>query len=51
MQIDDFIIKGRNDQEEYIDYNDTLEGNKLNGDEEIIVKFKNDKDKEKKIMF
>ena len=48
MQIDDFTIKGRNDQEEYIDYNDTLEGNKLNGDEEIIVKFKNDKDKEKK---
>ena len=45
IQIDDFTIKGRKDGEEYIDYNDTLEGNKLKGDEEIIVKFKNDYDK------
>ena len=38
IQTDDFIINGRKDGEEYIDYNDTLEGNKLKGDEEIIVK-------------
>lgn len=39
---DEFSIKGRNNGEEYIDYNDTLEGNKIEGNEEIIIRFKNE---------
>ena len=41
IKMDEFIINGRNDKNNYIDYNDTLEGNKLEGGEEIVVNFKN----------
>lgn len=40
IKIDEFTINGRNDKNNYIDYNDTLEGNKLVGGEEIVVNFK-----------
>ena len=36
----EFTINGRSDGNDYIDYNDTLEGNRLEGNEEIIIKFK-----------
>ena len=37
----EFRIRGRVNGEEYIDYTDTLDGNNLKGNEEIIIKFKN----------
>ena len=40
IKTDEFTIIGRNNGNEYIDYNDTLDGNKLEGNEEIIIKFK-----------
>lgn len=39
IKMDDFRIKGRTEMEEYIDPNDTLEGNRLKGNEVIIVTF------------
>ena len=44
IKMDEFTINGRNDKNNYIDYNDTLEGNKLEGGEEIAVYFKNNDD-------
>lgn len=44
IKTDEFTINGRTDGNDYIDYNDTLEGNKLEGNEEIIVKFKENED-------
>ena len=41
IKTDEFTINGRTNRNEYIDYNDTLDGNKLEGNEEIIIKFKN----------
>lgn len=38
--INEFSIKGKPNDKEYIDYNDTLDGNNLQGNEEIIIKFK-----------
>lgn len=49
IKVDEFTISGRKDGNEYIDYHDTLEGNKLEGNEEIIVKFKDDENEIKKI--
>ena len=40
IKTDEFTISGRTDGNDYIDYNDTLEGNRLEGNEEIIIKFK-----------
>ena len=40
IKTDEFTIIGRNNGNEYIDYNDTLDGNKLEGNEVIIIKFK-----------
>ena len=40
IKMDEFTIKGRTDGKEYIDSNDTLEGNRLEGNEEIIIKMK-----------
>lgn len=42
MKTDEFTINGKNEGNDYIDYNDTLEGNRLEGNEEIIVKFKDE---------
>ena len=36
----EFIIRGRENEKEYINYYDTLDGNKLKGNEEIIINFK-----------
>ena len=44
IKMDEFTIKGRKDGQEYIDSNDTLEGNRLTGDEEIIIKIKNEEE-------
>ena len=45
IKMDEFTIYGRNDKNNYIDYNDTLEGNRLEGGEKIVINFKNnDKD-------
>ena len=41
IKMDEFTIYGRDNNNNYIDYNDTLEGNKLEGGEQIVVKFKN----------
>jgi hypothetical protein len=40
--MDEFTIKGRTNGKEYVDYNDTLEGNRLEWNEEIIIKIKNE---------
>jgi hypothetical protein len=40
IKMDEFTIKGRTNGKEYIDYNDTLQGNRLEGNEEIIIKIK-----------
>ena len=42
IKMDEFTIKGRTNGQEYIDYNDTLQGNRLEGNEEIIIKIKNE---------
>ena len=42
IKMDEFTIKGRTNGKEYIDYNDTLQGNRLEGNEEIIIKIKNE---------
>ena len=42
IKMDEFTIKGRTNGKEYVDYNDTLEGNRLEGNEEIIIKIKNE---------
>ena len=42
--MDEFTIYGRSDENNYIDCNDTLEGNRLNGGEEIVVSFNNNDD-------
>lgn len=46
LKTDEFTINGRTGGKEYIDYNDTLEGNNLKGNEEIIVMFKNEDNEE-----
>lgn len=48
IKTDEFTINGRTEGKEYIDYNDTLEGNNLEGNEEINIKFKNDDENENK---
>jgi hypothetical protein len=44
IKMDEFTIKGRKDGQEYIDSNDTLEGNRLAGNEEIIIKIKKEEE-------
>lgn len=44
IKMDEFTIYGRSDENNYIDCNDTLEGNRLNGGEEIVVCFNNNDD-------
>ena len=40
IQVDEFTVKGKENKGNYIDYSDTLEGNGLQGNEEIIIKYK-----------
>ena len=42
IKMSEFIKKGEKDGKEYIDPNDTLEGNNLLGNKEIIIKLKNE---------
>jgi len=44
IRTDEFTIKGKDNGNEYIDYNDTLDGNKLGGNEEILIKFKEEEE-------
>ena len=36
----EFIVRGRENEKDYIKYYDTFDENKLKGKEEIIIKFK-----------
>lgn len=40
IKVDEFTVKGKEIKGNYIDYSDTLEGNDLQGNEEIINKYK-----------